>query len=461
MGPSARAALAYAPALAAGLGLRLWMVRPLFEVEGDSPLYGDLAKNLLLHGRYALGQGAALAPTLMRLPGYPLFLAACFRFFGIGNYLAAVYVQIGLELAGCALLADFARRIAPAGLKRGAELATLWLAALCPFTASYAVLPLTETPTLFTLALTLWALARFHERPGWMNALIFTFAVTCAALLRPDGALAAVAFAPALAMGLPAGAMARGRLVRMTIACVLLALAPFAAWGWRNWRVFHVFQPLAPRSAADPGEQTYPGFERWYKTWSLDYVSTYRIYWVAPGGPFDISELPSRAFDSPAERTETAAILNDYEAGGEEITPELDARFAALARERIQAHPWRYYVWLPVGRLADMLLRPRVENLNIDLDWWNYARHHFETDLSWALAGLNVLYFLLGIAGYCLQPRFRQAMLAYFVLRCALLLTVGAPEARYTLEFFPMLFVLGGVAVGAGVQGGFRRLRRA
>ena len=43
------------------------------------------------------------------------------------------------------------------------------------------------------LALAMWAMARFRESPGWANALWFTFAVTCAALLRPDGALAAVA----------------------------------------------------------------------------------------------------------------------------------------------------------------------------------------------------------------------------------------------------------------------------
>ena len=47
-------------------------------------------------------------------------------------------------------------------------------------------------------ALALWSLARFRERPGWAAALSFTFAVTYAALLRPDGALAAVAFAPAM-----------------------------------------------------------------------------------------------------------------------------------------------------------------------------------------------------------------------------------------------------------------------
>ena len=70
-----------------------------------------------------------------------------------------------------------------------------------------------------------------------------------------------------------------------------------------------------------------------------------------------------------------------------------------LAEERIAAHPLRYYVWLPLGRVADMWLRPRVENLPIDLDWWVYAHHHAETRFSWVYAGLNALYLLLGIAG--------------------------------------------------------------
>ncbi len=38
-------------------------------------------------------------------------------------------------------------------------------------------------------------------------------------------------------------------------------------------------------------------------------------------------------------------------------------------------------------------------------------------------------------------------MLAYMLLRSALLTTVEAPEARYTLECFPMLFALGGIAL--------------
>jgi hypothetical protein len=70
-------------ALAAGLALRLWMLGQFFEVNGDTLVYGGLAKNLLLHGRYALTGWRRDAPTLIRLPGYPLFLALCFRLFGM------------------------------------------------------------------------------------------------------------------------------------------------------------------------------------------------------------------------------------------------------------------------------------------------------------------------------------------------------------------------------------------
>jgi Dolichyl-phosphate-mannose-protein mannosyltransferase len=447
----ARAAASIALALVAGALLRIWMFRHFFEVNGDALIYGGIAKNLLLHGRYALTVGTGETyPTLIRLPGYPLFLAVCFKLFGMENYAAAAFVQIALELFGCVLLADLARRIAPASLKNGAAHCTLWLAVLCPFTAIYAANPLAEAPTLFVFAVAMSAAARFQEQPGWRLALGFTVAVTCAALLRPEGALIAVAFAPALAMGLrrSAGpAIPARRASRMALVCIFLALAPFAAWTWRNWRVFHVFEPLAPRYATDPDESANAGWENWFKTWSLDFVSTYEIYWNVPGDVLDVHKLPSRAFDSPAQYAETAALAQDYNRSGQDITPEIDARFAKLARDRVAAHPLRSHVLLPLGRVADMWLRPRVENLPIDLDWWVYSHHRVETRFSWAYACLNALYLLLGIAGLCLRPRMGFWMLAYMLLRSAMLLSIGAPEARYTLECFPMLFVLAGIAL--------------
>jgi hypothetical protein len=458
-------ALSVLLALASGLALRLWMLKQFFNVNGDPLIYGDLAKNLLLHGSYALtGGGGELVPVLMRLPGYPLFLALCFRLFGTENYVSAAWMQIGLELTGCLLLADFARRIAPPALKNGAAHCTLWLAALCPFTAVYAAEPLTEGLTLFSIALALWSADRFRAQPGWAAALTFTFAVTFAALLRPDGALLAVALAPALLIGLGRkegdGSISSKMLTRMVVICVLLALMPFAAWSWRNWQVFHVFQPLAPRQAINPGEIAHPGWERWVKSWCLDFNSTTEVFWNIPGDSLEMDKLPARAFDSPAQQADTARLAADYNLK-KELTPEIDARFGRLADERIAAHPLRYYLLLPLGRMADMWLRPRVENLPIELDWRNYDEHPDETCLSWAYVGLNALYLLLGVAGLCLRPRFWRAMLAYMLLRCALLTTIAAPEARYTLECFPMLFALGGVALYRSTKTVFLSVLRA
>ncbi len=437
--------------LLSGALLRLWMLKKFYEVTGDALIYGGIAKNLLLSGRYALTVGTGETyPTLIRLPGYPLFLAVCFKLFGLENYAAAAGVQIVLELAGCLLLADFARRVAPARLSRGAAYSTLWLAALCPFTAVYAANPLTEGPTLFAIALAMWCAAKFQERPGWATALGFTFAVTYAALLRPDGALVALAFAPALLITLMRKKhepQVRGGVRRMMAVCVLLAVMPFAAWTWRNWSTFQVFEPLAPRYATDPGESTQAGWVNWVKTWCVDFVSTYQVYWNVPGDNLEISKLPGRAFDSPEQYAETVALADDYNNNGQTLTPEIDGRFAKLAAERSAAHPIRSHVLLPVARVADMWLRPRVENLPIDLDWWVYKHHYAETRFSWFYAGLNALYLLLGIAGLCMRPRMWPWMLAYIVLRSVLLLTVEAPEARYTLECFPMLFVLGGIAL--------------
>jgi Dolichyl-phosphate-mannose-protein mannosyltransferase len=434
-------------ALVSGGILRIWMYRHFFQTNGDTLVYGGIAKNLLLHGRYALTLDTGESfPTLIRLPGYPLFLALCFKLFGMENYAAVVWLQILLDLFACLLLADFARRIVPLQFKSPSAHSTLWLAALCPFTAIYAANPLTEGPTLFSISLALWAAARFQQVPRWTSALAFTFAVTFAALLRPDGALVAAALTPAILVALRGQTTARN--ARIAIVCALLALAPFAAWSIRNWKVFHVFQPLAPKSATDPGDPVYPGWERWVKTWCLDFISTYYIYWNVPGDVLDVGKLPSRAFDAPSQYNQTTALAAEYNGNGYNLTSSLDAGFESLAQQRIAADPMRYYLWLPLGRVADMWLRPRVENLPIDLDWWVYSHHHVETRFSWAYAALNALYLVLAIVGLCLRPKMWVWMFAYMLLRSGMLLTVDPPEARYTLECFPMIFALGGVALG-------------
>ena len=437
----------------AGAALRCWFVAKFFEVSVDARLYAGLGKNILLQGQYSITDGSGvLHPTLIRLPGYPLFLAACFQFFGMDKFFPPVAVQILCELAGCLMLALTARRICPTewsdSAKSRAFHVTLWIAALCPFTSSYAAYPLTESLTLFCITVAMWLTARFQEKQSWAAALGFTLVITFAALLRPDGALIGVAFAGPVVLALISSRTVSWiRRTGMVCVCLVVAAVPFVVWIAHNWSQFHVIQPLAPRYATDPGEPTWQGWQRWVKTWSLDFKNTYEIYWNVPDGPFDMTLIPERAFDSKEQYDRTAAIARDYESNDESFNADIDARLGRLADERIAARPARYYLFLPAARVADMLFRPRVENLPIDQDWWVYRRHWDETILSWFYVALNLAYLLLGVIGLCLRPRLWPWMLLYFVLRCALLATIEAPEARYTLEFFPMWFVLGGVAV--------------
>jgi hypothetical protein len=421
-----RTILSISCALLAGALLRLWFIHVFPQIQGDSLLYGDIARNWLTHGIYGrtLPQ-STIAPTLVRLPGYPAFLALCFTIFGNQNYQAVLYLQAAIDLVTCLLIAAFVRRVC--GPR--AAMAALWLAALCPFTANYVAMPLTETLSIFCVALALHAFAAVIDHPRWTMILTLAFAWSYCALLRPDGVLLVIVFLPALLLY-------RKDSLRIAATCALLAALPFAAWTVRNWHTFHVFQPLAPRSATDPGEPTTPGFQRWTKTWVADFASTYEIYWNVPGDEIDLHALPARALDGQV--SETLKLIADYNAG-DALTPQMDARFAALADERIHTHPVRYYVTLPLLRLADMWFRPRLEMLNIELRWWQYHLHRQETRIAYAYGALNLLYLAAALLGAFYWPRFATAMVAYLVLRSILLLTLEAPEPRYTLECFPIV----------------------
>lgn len=435
--------------LGLGLLLRVWFVHHDPDLSGDPLLYGSIARNLLQHGVYGL---SPTAPTLIRLPGYPLFLAGCFQLFGMEHYTPVLWLQVLVDLLGCGLLARLAGLLAAPAQRRRAALATLWLACLCPFTACYTAAPLTETLELFSTTAALLCFARTvrvgesrHELAGrWLFPCVLFW--TGAALLRPDGALLGVTLCAALVIyGRRAGSLRRG--LGLASAGALASLLAFAPWAARNWHTFHVFEPLAPRYATDPGERTNPGFQRWTKTVCADLVCTIEVYWAADDAPIAIDDLPSRAFDSAAQWRETAALLRDYNRGTT-VTAALDTRFDALARERFAAHPVRYGLGMPLLRLADMWFRPRVELFNLDPRWWRFGPEGSDTVLAWGFVALNAAYLALAVLGAFRRPPLVAVFVGFALLRCALLLTIEAPEPRYTLECYPMVLVLGGLALG-------------
>ena len=432
-GPAAGARLGVAPvalALLAGLILRLWFVQHTARVAGDTLIYGDIARSWLDHGIYGFSVSAGPPlPTLIRLPGYPAFLALCFALFGREHYNAVMYVQVAVDLATCLILSALAGRL----FGRRAALAALWLAALCPFTASYVSAPLTETPSLACIALAFYALCRWQEactprdrQPAtpynrWLYLLAAT--LSYALLLRPEQGLLSAAILPAMLWialnpKQPNSPPALLRSSAPVILTAILILVPLVPWTLRNQRTFHVFQPLAPRYATDPGEFIPFGFQRWFRTWGIDFASTDNVYWNYNGAPIAIGDLPTRAFDTDAEYTRTAALLAEYNLTAN-ATPALDARFVALARERIESNPLRYYVALPVARLLDMAFRPRTEMFDVQLEWWNLRAHPGQTLIATAYGALNLAYFVFAGIGF-----YRWRFLDSFT-RCCQLRNLG------------------------------------
>ncbi len=438
-------------ALAAGALLRVlfYHVRP--EVAGDALMYGDLAHNMLAHHVYGFS-GAVVQPTLIRLPGYPLFLAACFAVCGGVHYAAVLWVQIVVDLVGCALLGLLAERLW--GSRAG--VIAVWAAALCPFTANYTVAVLAESLSVFCVVVVLFALERWSEGDGgWRWVVVIGCALSGAVLLRPDQALLAAVVVPVvLWVGWRRGRVGLGLRVAPAVVASLLVVLPLMVWAGRNWKVFHVVQPLAPRYANDPDEAVPYGFQRWFRTWGVDYKSTVDIYWNYDDTTMKVGDLPARAFDDEQQREQTRAVFAQYNKGVS-ATPELDAAFARIAAERVKDHPLRYYAVLPVARELDMWLRPRLALTAMPVDWWAFGRHPRQSEEEVAYALLNAAYLALAFVGLVRWCRagwsgggvVAFAMVGFVVLRCALLLTLDNSEPRYTLECFPVVILLAALAL--------------
>lgn len=425
--------------LAAGLLLRLFFLLHQMTPDDDTDVYAELAGNLFHHGIYGFATDGVIDPTLIRLPGYPLFLALVFRIFGWGNINAVLSVQIGFDLLGCWLIASYVRD----GVSRRAGTIALVLAALCPFTAAYSTMALTECLSVFGMSLAMWACGRLlraqAEGRRDFGALVWvSTAMAMAMLLRPDGALVGAAVTGAILWY----GWRQGRVMpalKAALLCGVLAVVPLAPWALRNWSTFHVIQPLAPRRVNDPGEYVTYGFYRWMNTWSVDIVSTGAVFWNVGSDVINVNDLPSRAFDSPAQRTRTAELLDEYNQK-KTVTPDLDAKFAALARERVRTHPFRCLVWVPVLRVADMFLRPRTEVFTLDPNWWHFQSPPLELIELIVLGLMNVALVVLALVGIARgRMPWVAFALVYLALRCALLSTMENSEPRYSLEAMPIL----------------------
>ncbi len=530
--------LTYLVLLLVGLGFRFFVALRLpNDAPDDGRVYAQIARNVLEQHVYSHDNEPPYVPSLIRLPGYPLFLAAVYSVFGHGNNTAVRVAQAFVDSGTCVLMAFVAFQWMPSEeRKHTAAIATLTLATVCPFTAIYIATILTEVPTSFlAVAMVLAATVALKSANGRRALTLWAVAgliAGIAVLFRPDSGLFAAAIGTTIVISaIACGKDALDNKVEGRIRQVLRSVPPAAMfslafclvlvpWTIRNRRVFHLFQPLAPAHGEMPGEFVPRGYLLWLRTWLDDGRYIGPVLWSLDTSPLKIDTFPDKAFDSEQERDRVAVLLEKYnhppeqpepdsqpdsqpqtraeispqtgtpspspteepspeegetqqedeeapedeqQAGGEEsnveMTPAVDAEFGQLARERIARAPVRYYFVLPIKRAGSLWFDTHSQYYPFegellplqDLD------HQIHQQMWLPLfAALTWLYSLLGVAGGWLLWRCRDFSArrwvilagAVILMRLGFFATLENPEPRYTVELFPFLAILGGIAVG-------------
>jgi hypothetical protein len=453
------------------------MLRLLFILKfpvqdsGDAPFYIDLAWNWLKNGVYGVPIAGHLTPVDMRVPGYPAFLATVFAFFGQSTR-AVMLAQAAVDLGTCLLVALIAARLAPSSSRRRVALAGLWLAALCPFTANYTAVVLTESLVTFLTALAILVLleayvtspplgdessyARRSLLSQWfLGGLLVGFGT----LVRPETPLLLLAVGLVL-LGKCWRLADWQKLVRAVALMAAGLILPIVPWAARNWNQLHDVQFLAPHYSTLPGEFAPLGFDAWINTWLWRFRDVYLVTWKLDVEEISVDDLPASSFDSAQQKARLAEIFEEY---NDTLTwsREQDRELGEIARERTKQHPFRTYLKVPLLRCLTLWFAPRVELLPVSgtlwpvRDEWRDDRRDFLTSLS--LVGINGIYVALALVGAWMsrrQPGW-ALLIAFLLVRTVYFATFAdeAPEPRYVLECFPAV-----IALGAQVFQGSRQL---
>jgi hypothetical protein len=466
------------------------------DEDSDGDLYAQIASNILEHHICSRDTDPPLTPTFVRLPGYPLFIAGVYALFGHGNNEALFLVQGVLDTLTCVLIAMLAWMWSPReGQNHRAALAAFLLAAACPFTTIYSAVLLTETMTMFlSVALVVAATFAFSDPSPKVAAMWWVLAGLLAGavqLFRPDAGL----FAAAVGLTMLGYAFIRFRagegnaaghfkaVLRHGGIFSLAFLAVLLPWAIRNAYVFHVFQPLAPVYCYMPGKFVPRGYFAWFRTWADSERYIKPLYWkLDPDKPMDFDDVPPQAFDTETERESVAGLFDRYndpqsikknsvtakvgersddQESHAAMTPDIDAGFAQIARQRIVHAPLRYYVWLPIKRAIALWFVPHAQYYPFEgelfpleeMDHENYQDFwlpiFFLLTWTYTIVGVAGAWFLWKTDRGARRDAIRWLLLAAFLIlsRWIYMATLEHTEPRYVVEFFPFLSVLGGIAI--------------
>src|ERR1700683_2285619 len=235
------------------------------------------------------------------------------------------------DLAACVVVALLAARLAPVSRRAMVGTAALWMAALCPFTADYTAVVLTEALATFFTAAAALVFVYFVTEPGldlpalgatgWsVRGKVFSFVgwflllgiiVGMGTLVRPETPLVLAAAGIALCVRWWRRADWAKLILATRWMCVGLLL-PLAPWAARNARTLGRVEFLAPRYAESQGDFVPRGFYVWTQTWMVRPKESYLVPWKLSREPILIETLPKSAFDSAAEYARVDSLLKTY-----------------------------------------------------------------------------------------------------------------------------------------------------
>ncbi|MFZ4573385.1 MAG: glycosyltransferase family 39 protein [Phycisphaerales bacterium] len=348
MGPSSKPSAAVPPsALTAGRVLaivaavaivaRLWvMLSTCLVIENDGVDYFNTAW-AHLSGEYEISR--------FRTPGYPLFLYACFKAFGMGSF-GIMFLQ---HLAG-ALTAVLVARI---GLRLATPPLALLSGILCaldPTLALFGSVMQTECLSIFLLVLAA-ALALCSEKRPLLGAVALGGVLAIAIMIRPTFQVVAPFFLLAAAAAHGLSRPARGAVLGLGTLALGAGLA-----GWIDFN----------RSRGIPGMAEGSGAALWISLVQQDLVD--RDYPIPP-------DLERRYAAVRIHRGASAAMWRFVASAAD--SPEQQARLYLITKRwalhSIAKDPWAYLKRLPYSFMWQMNAFPGDGFIqDSQITWFSY-----------------------------------------------------------------------------------------
>jgi 4-amino-4-deoxy-L-arabinose transferase-like glycosyltransferase len=401
---------------------------------GDELRYTTPAVNLLAGRGFSSAVSEPYTPGEAAVPGYPLFIAGIYTVFGQQN--TAVRIAQGLiDVLTCLLVAFISFNLAPAALRTPAAISALVIyGCLSWFTVDWTRYVLTETLALFFTCLAIAAgITAFRMgRRLWAVA-----GAMCgmALLIRPDSVLLVSAFVLFLALQI---VRRRNAAVSNLLVFSLAVVVILTPWILRNYASLRKFQPLASEYGFARTQYMPDGYLLWIRTWITD-ETYFKVFQPAfdPGDrTFDPHELPDSVFDSAEEKEQVFRLIAEYDREGQ-FTPELNDRFRVIAHERIKHAPMRFFLYLPLMRIASVWLT-------------GFATHNpFHRFLRMLLVLPILIGGTLGLALWARNQPLTQLLVFVVLTRTLFLGYHYAPEARYIVEAYPAMIAACGVSGAA------------